>query len=85
MASRKKCTPAEPKARKAPRTKPTSLFEVTFGGQTKIVEAASKVEIRKALLAGFAVKKLGPNEAFQAGVSGAQVEPLADASELGIG
>ena len=83
MTSRKKAVPAEPKARKA-RTKAVSLFEVTFGGSTKIVEAVSKAEVKKTVLAGFAIKKIGANEAFQAGASGARIEPLAGAAELGL-
>lgn len=83
MAAKKSAKPtaAEKPARKA-RTKSTSLFEVTFNGSTKIVEAVSKAAIKKSVLSGFSIRKLGVNEAFQAGTSGATIEALG--AELGI-
>ena len=82
MAAKKSAKPvAEKPARKA-RTKSTALFEVTFNGTTKIVEATSKAAIKKSVLSGFSIRKLGVSEAFQAGTAGATIEALG--AELGI-
>ena len=84
MAAKKKAAAAAEKPTRRTRQKAQSLFQVSFGGTTKVVSAGSASEVKRSVLAGFSIVKLSPVSAFEAADGGAKIESLAGSAELGL-